>query len=74
MTVHHPPTMAVIPAKRGRPRMAAGEKRGHVLPVRLTDGEHENVVDCARVNGLRPSEWAREVIVLASTKGEELPK
>lgn len=52
-------------SKMGRPKLPKGEAR-KVFPIRLSDPERLAVEDAAKKAGLRPSEWARNVLLSAS--------
>jgi hypothetical protein len=49
--------------KRGRPKKAAGEKRGTVLRLRLTKEEYKALSAAAKEQGLDVSKYARKKII-----------
>lgn len=52
-------------SKMGRPKLPKGEAK-KVFPIRLSDSERRAVEDAAKRAGLRPSEWARNVMLGAA--------
>ena len=54
--------------KRGRPRLAAGEKRGSGLLLKLRQGEHEAYRTAAELAGLPLAVWARQALDRAASR------
>ncbi len=55
-------------AKRmGRPPLAKNERKATHLSVRFTEAEHRGVERAAKAAGVALSEWARGVILAASS-------
>lgn len=57
-------------AKRtGRPPLAKKERKAAHLSVRLTEDEHRAAERAAKKAGVALSEWARSVVLAASSSG-----
>jgi uncharacterized protein (DUF1778 family) len=54
------------PKKVGRPKMAKGEAKAHVVVVRLHADDYKAVTNAAKSKGQTVSEWVRGTINAAS--------
>jgi len=50
------------PKKVGRPKLAKGEAKGHVVVVRLHAEDYKAVTAKAKAKGKKVSEWIRETL------------
>jgi hypothetical protein len=57
----------VTPKRMGRPPLAKKERKVTHLSVRFTEAEHRGLERTAKAAGLGLSEWARSVILAASS-------
>ncbi len=48
--------------KPGRPRLAAHEAKGKILPVRFTEAEYDRLSDAARKAEKTVSQWVRSTL------------
>jgi hypothetical protein len=53
--------------KVGRPKLAKGEAKGRIVPVRFNPRETRMVIAAARANGQSVSEWLRDAVWEAFT-------
>jgi predicted HicB family RNase H-like nuclease len=56
------PTSKPKPKKPGRPRMAKGEAKGSIMPVRFSPEERKRVEAAARANKQTVSAWVRNTL------------
>lgn len=50
------------PKKVGRPKLAKGEAKAHVVVVRLHAEDYKRVQSAAKAKGKKVSEWIRETL------------
>lgn len=50
------------PNKVGRPRMAKGEAKGKIVPIRLNSDDLKKVTDAAKANKQTVSEFVRSTL------------
>jgi predicted HicB family RNase H-like nuclease len=50
------------PKKPGRPKMAKGEAKGSIVPVRFSPEERKRVEAAARANNQTVSAWVRSTL------------
>ncbi len=60
--------MPKSPKKRkpGRPKLAAHEAKGKIVPVRFTGPEYERVAESARKASQTVSQWVRSTLASAA--------
>jgi predicted HicB family RNase H-like nuclease len=56
------PTSKPKPKKPGRPRMAKGEAKGSIVPVRFSPEDRKRVEAAAKASGLTLSAWVRSTL------------
>jgi uncharacterized protein (DUF1778 family) len=54
--------------QRGRPPLAEGERKGHMMRVRMTHEERALIDKAARKDGKDTSAWARALLVAKAKK------
>ena len=54
------------PKKIGRPRMAKGEAKGHIVVVRLTADDHKAFTKAAKESNQTVSKWIRSTLTTAT--------
>ena len=59
------PTSKPKPKKPGRPRMAKGEAKGTIMPVRLSPEERKRVEAAAKASNQTVSAWVRGTLSAA---------
>jgi predicted HicB family RNase H-like nuclease len=59
------PTSKLKPRKPGRPRMAKGEAKGTIMPVRFSPEERKRVEEAARASNQTVSAWVRSTLASA---------
>ena len=59
------PTLKPKPKKPGRPRMAKGEAKGSIVPVRFSPEERKRVEAAAKSKGQNVSTWIRSTLAAA---------
>jgi len=52
---------------RGRPKLGSGEAQSAVVNLRFRPGDRDRLEKAARKAGQTLSEWAREVLIRATT-------
>jgi hypothetical protein len=50
------------PKKLGRPKLARGEAKGHILPVRFRSEDLKAIAAAAKRNNQTVSEWIRSIV------------
>jgi uncharacterized protein (DUF1778 family) len=53
------------PKKPGRPRLAKGEAKGSIVPVRFSPEERKRVEAAAKVSNQNVSQWIRSTLAAA---------
>ena len=53
-------------AKLGRPPLAEGKAKAAMFTIRLAPDERAAIERASKARGMRASQWAREVLLLAS--------
>jgi hypothetical protein len=53
------------PKKPGRPRMAKGEAKGSIVPVRFSPEERKKVEAAAKASNQNVSQWVRSTLAAA---------
>lgn len=56
------------PKKPGRPKMAKGEAKGSIVPVRFSPDERKRVEAAAKANNQTVSAWIRSALSAATTE------
>jgi hypothetical protein len=56
------PTLKPKPKKPGRPRMAKGEAKGSIVPVRFSPEDRKRVESAAKASGKTVSGWIRSTL------------
>jgi predicted HicB family RNase H-like nuclease len=56
------PTLKPKPKKPGRPRMAKGEAKGTIVPVRFSPEERQRIEAAAKASGKTLSAWVRSTL------------
>lgn len=59
------PTLKPKPKKPGRPKMAKGEAKGSIVPVRFSPEDRKRVEAAAKTSGKTVSEWIRSTLASA---------
>jgi predicted HicB family RNase H-like nuclease len=59
------PTSKPKPKKPGRPRMAKGEAKGTIMPVRFSPEERKRIEAAARASNQTVSAWVRGTLSAA---------
>jgi uncharacterized protein (DUF1778 family) len=59
------PTLKPKPKKPGRPRLAKGEAKGSIVPVRFSPEERKRVEAAAKAKGQNVSSWIRSTLSAA---------
>jgi predicted HicB family RNase H-like nuclease len=59
------PTSKPKPKKPGRPRMAKGEAKGSIVPVRFSPEDRKRVVAAAKARNQTVSAWVRGTLSAA---------
>jgi hypothetical protein len=59
------PTLKPKPKKPGRPRMAKGEAKGSIVPVRFSPDERKRVEAAAKASKQTISAWVRSTLSAA---------
>ncbi len=59
------PTLKLKPKKPGRPRMAKGEAKGSIVPVRFSPEERKRVESAAKASNQNVSTWIRSTLAAA---------
>jgi predicted HicB family RNase H-like nuclease len=59
------PTSKPKPKKPGRPRLAKGEAKGTIVPVRFSPEDRKRVEIAAKASGKTVSEWIRSTLSAA---------
>jgi len=59
------PTLKPKPKKPGRPRMAKGEAKGSIVPVRFSPEERKRVEAAAKASNQNISQWVRSTLAAA---------
>ena len=50
------------PKKVGRPKLAKGEAKGKIVPIRFNADDHKKVTAAAKANKQTVSEWVRSTL------------
>ncbi len=56
--------------RTGRPVLPEGEKKEKTFRIRMTDTEREAIDAAAAESGKSASEWSREVLAKAASRGK----
>ena len=59
------PTSKPKPKKPGRPRLAKGEAKGSIVPVRFSPEDRKRVEAAAKASGQNVSTWIRNTLAAA---------
>jgi hypothetical protein len=59
------PTLKPKPKKPGRPKMARGEAKGSIVPVRFSPEERNRVEAAAKASNQTVSAWVRSTLAAA---------
>jgi hypothetical protein len=59
------PNLKPKPKKIGRPKMAKGEAKGSIVPVRFSPEERKRVEAAAKASNLNVSQWIRSTLSAA---------
>ena len=59
------PTLKPKPKKPGRPRLAKGEAKGSIVPVRFSPEERKRVEAAAKASKQNVSQWVRSTLSAA---------
>jgi predicted HicB family RNase H-like nuclease len=59
------PTSQPKPKKPGRPRLAKGEAKGSIVPVRFSPEDRKRVEAAAKASGQNVSTWIRSTLAAA---------
>jgi predicted HicB family RNase H-like nuclease len=59
------PALKPRPKKPGRPKMAKGEAKGSIVPVRFSPEDRKRVEAAARASGQTISAWVRSTLSAA---------
>lgn len=54
--------------KPGRPKLPKGEAKGHIVPVRFSNGDLKAVEAAAKASGQTVSDWIRSTLNAAISK------
>jgi hypothetical protein len=58
------------PKKMGRPKLASGEAKGRIVPVRFSPSDLKAITAAAKTNKRTLSEWIRETLKEAVLRGK----
>jgi predicted HicB family RNase H-like nuclease len=58
------------PKKMGRPKLASGEAKGRIVPVRFRAGDLKAIAAAAKKNDQSVSEWIRSTLHAAVQEGK----
>jgi hypothetical protein len=53
---------SATPKKLGRPKLARGEAKGHIVPVRFRPEDLKAITAAAKRNNQTVSEWIRSIV------------
>ena len=54
--------------KMGRPPLPTEERKAHMLRIRMTDDDREQINQAAETEGESASEWARQILLKAAKR------